>query len=135
MPLFTQGGWVAVRSRLKPVDECAIETLIDVVASITNTLGERKHAFSATSAPLTVSTKSRLSLLACKHRASTRMKSLQDTNTRESNHTSIRWYRVGFQVKEGLSRCSLILLVRGGHGECTARYNFNYVRAQRQTDF
>jgi hypothetical protein len=62
-----------VRSRWKPVDEFAIETLIDVVASITNTLGKRKHAFSATSAPLTVFTKSRLSVLECGHRGCTRM--------------------------------------------------------------
>jgi hypothetical protein len=67
-PLFTQSGWVAVRARWKPVDEFAIETFIDVVARITNVLGKRKHAFSATSALLTVSTKSRLSLLACEHR-------------------------------------------------------------------
>jgi hypothetical protein len=93
-----------VRSRWKPVHEFAIETLIDVVASITNTLGKRKHAFSATSALPTVSTKSRLSLLACGHREYSH-ESLQETSTRESNHTSIRWYRVGFQVKEGLLQC------------------------------
>jgi hypothetical protein len=57
--LFLPKAGGSLCSRWKPVHEFAIETLIDVVASITNTLGKRKHAFSAISALPTVSTKSR----------------------------------------------------------------------------